>query len=74
MAELYYTTREKADAYDSVIDVFRELFKELKDFRKEEAGGDTQRREGQTHKSSSGRRYQMHGRGELREVSRISRR
>lgn len=31
---LYYTTQEKAAAYESVIDVFRELFKELKDLGK----------------------------------------
>jgi hypothetical protein len=34
MPELYYTTAEKAASYDSVVDVFRELFKELKDLGK----------------------------------------
>jgi hypothetical protein len=34
MTELFYTTEEKAALYDSVIDVFRELFKELKDLGK----------------------------------------
>jgi len=34
MASKYYTTRKKADAFEAVIDVFRELFKELKDLGK----------------------------------------
>jgi len=34
MVTQYYTTREKADAFEAVIGVFTELFKELKDLGK----------------------------------------
>lgn len=34
MAVHYYVSRERADAYDAVISVFTELFKELKDLGK----------------------------------------
>lgn len=34
MASLYYTTQEKADRYDAVIDVFNAIFKEVKELGK----------------------------------------
>lgn len=34
MATNYYTTKEKADAYEAVIGVFNEMFKELKELGK----------------------------------------
>lgn len=39
MADLYYTTREKADAYDNVAPVFESVYKELQELCKKKPEG-----------------------------------